>query len=302
MPEAHDALGVQAVPDAPGALESLLDLLDLERIERDIFRGRSRSSLVPRVFGGQVAAQALVAAGRTVPEDRLAHSLHAYFLRPGDPGAPIVYSVDRIRDGRSFTTRRVVAVQHGQPIFHLSASFQAYEEGLDHQADMPAAPDPETLPTAGEMLPRHLPEDVARRLIEARAAVDLRYADTPPWGSAGEPREPRSQVWFRTNGKLADDPLLHVCLATYVSDMTLLDSVLLAHGRGGWAVGDVVGASLDHAMWFHRPFRADEWLLYDQESPSSGGGRGLGQARIWTRDGKLAISVIQEGVVRVPRS
>ncbi|WP_432059686.1 acyl-CoA thioesterase II [Streptomyces sp. S1] len=302
MPEAHDGLGVQAVPDTPGALESLLDLLDLERIERDIFRGRSRSSLVPRVFGGQVAAQALVAAGRTVPEDRLAHSLHAYFLRPGDPGAPIVYSVDRIRDGRSFTTRRVVAVQHGQPIFHLSASFQAYEEGLDHQADMPAAPDPETLPTAGEMLPRHLPEDVARRLVEARAAVDLRYADTPPWGSVGEPREPRSQVWFRTNGKLADDPLLHVCLATYVSDMTLLDSVLLAHGRGGWAVGDVVGASLDHAMWFHRPFRADEWLLYDQESPSSGGGRGLGQARIWTRDGKLAISVIQEGVVRVPRS
>ncbi|KOX37265.1 acyl-CoA thioesterase [Streptomyces sp. NRRL F-6491] len=283
-------------------MDSLLDLLDLERIERDIFRGRSRSSLVPRVFGGQVAAQALVAAGRTVPGDRLAHSLHAYFLRPGDPGAPIVYSVDRIRDGRSFTTRRVVAVQHGQPIFHLSASFQAYEEGLDHQADVPAAPDPETLPTAGEMLPRHLPEDVARRLVEARAAFDLRYGDTPPWGSVGEPREPRSQVWFRTNGKLADDPLLHVCLATYVSDMTLLDSVLLAHGRGGWAVGDVVGASLDHAMWFHRPFRADEWLLYDQESPSSGGGRGLGQARIWTRDGKLAISVIQEGVVRVPRS
>ncbi|MER7911070.1 MULTISPECIES: acyl-CoA thioesterase II [unclassified Streptomyces] len=291
MPEAHSS----------GALDVLLDLLDLEPIERDIFRGRSRSSLVPRVFGGQVAAQALVAAGRTVPGDRLAHSLHAYFLRPGDPGAPIVYSVDRIRDGRSFTTRRVVAVQHGQPIFHLSASFQAYEEGLDHQADMPAAPDPETLPTAEETLPRHLPEDVARRLIEARAAVDLRYADTPPWGSVGEPREPRSQVWFRTNGKLADDPLLHVCLATYVSDMTLLDSVLLAHGRGGWAVGDVVGASLDHAMWFHRPFRADEWLLYDQESPSSAGGRGLGQARIWTRDGKLAISVIQEGVVRVPR-
>lgn len=143
--------------------------------------------------------------------------------------------------------------------------------------------------------------EVANRLVEARAAVDLRYADTPPWGSVGEPREPRSQVWFRTNGKLADDHLLHVCLATYVSDMTLLDSVLLAHGRGGWAVGDVVGASLDHAMWFHRPFRADEWLLYDQESPSASGGRGLGQARIWTQDGKLAISVIQEGVVRVPR-
>lgn len=283
------------------ALEGLLDLLDLEQIEEDIFRGVSRPSIVPRVFGGQVAAQALVAAGRTVPADRPAHSLHAYFLRSGDPGAPIVYTVDRIRDGRSFTTRRVVAVQHGHPIFHLSASFQTYEEGLEHQTGMPEAPDPETLPTAAEMLPRHLPAHVAERLVEARAAVDLRYVDVPPWGTVGQPREPRSQVWFRANGKLADDSLLHVCLATYVSDMTLLDSVLLAHGRGGWAVGDVVGASLDHAMWFHRPFRADEWLLYDQESPSSSGGRGLGQARIWTQDGRLAVTVIQEGVVRVPR-
>ncbi|MFG2113270.1 acyl-CoA thioesterase [Streptomyces sp. NPDC048718] len=300
-PEAQDAQDASEASVTPDALDDLLDLLDLERIERDIFRGESRSALVPRVFGGQVAAQALVAAGRTVPADRLAHSLHAYFLRPGDAGAPIVYNVDRIRDGRSFTTRRVVAVQHGQPIFHLSASFQTYEEGLDHQADMPAAPDPESLPTAAETLPLHLPREVADRLIEARAAVDLRYAEEPPWGTVGQPREPRSQVWFRTNGKLADDPLLHVVLATYVSDMTLLDSVLLAHGRGGWAVGDVVGASLDHAMWFHRPFRADEWLLYDQESPTAAGGRGLGQARIYTRDGRLAISVIQEGVVRVPR-
>nr|WP_203633638.1 acyl-CoA thioesterase II [Streptomyces sp. SID10815] len=284
-------------------MESLLDLLDLERIERDIFRGRSRSAVVPRVFGGQVAAQALVAAGRTVPDDRHAHSLHAYFLRPGDPGAPIVYTVDRIRDGRSFTTRRVVAVQHGQPIFHLSASFQTYEEGLDHQAPMPAAPDPETLPTSAARLRSygHLPPEVVERFLETREAVDLRYVDEPPYGRFGEPREPHSQVWFRTNGKLDDDPLLHVVLATYVSDMTLLDSVLLAHGRGGWAVGDVVGASLDHAMWFHRPFRADEWLLYDQESPSAHGGRGLGQARIHTQDGRLAISVIQEGVVRVPR-
>ncbi|MFI7238316.1 acyl-CoA thioesterase [Streptomyces cyaneofuscatus] len=300
------------------ALDSLLDLLDLEQIERDIFRGTSRSAVVPRVFGGQVAAQALVAAGRTVPaalpqalgsaragETPSAHSLHAYFLRAGDPGAPIVYSVDRIRDGKSFTTRRVVAVQHGQPIFHLSASFQRHEDGLEHQADMPASPDPETLPTAAEMLPRYADRfsdpAMVDRLIEARAAVDLRYVDAPPFGTVGEVREPRSQVWFRTNGKLADDPLLHVCMATYVSDMTLLDSVLLAHGRGGWAVGDVVGASLDHAMWFHRPFRADEWLLYDQESPSASGGRGLGQARIYTADGRLAITVIQEGVVRVPR-
>ena len=287
------------------ALEGLLDLLDLEQIEQDIFRGQSRFAVVPRVFGGQVAAQALVAAGRTVPDDRFAHSLHAYFLRAGDAGAPIVYTVDRIRDGRSFTTRRVVAVQHGQPIFHLSASFQTYEEGMDHQADMPAAPDPETLPTAAELLPRYVDlyreQGVVERLLEAREAVDLRYVDAPPFASVGEEREPRSQVWFRTNGKLVDDPLLHVCLATYVSDMTLLDSVLLAHGRGGWVTGDVVGASLDHAMWFHRPFRADEWLLYDQESPSASGGRGLGQARIYTQDGRLAVTVIQEGVVRVPR-
>ncbi|MGW0950633.1 acyl-CoA thioesterase [Streptomyces sp. NPDC002545] len=289
------------------ALRSLLDLLDLERIERDIFRGRSRYAVVPRVFGGQVAAQALVAAGRTVPGDRHAHSLHAYFLRPGDPGAPIVYTVDRIRDGRSFTTRRVVAVQHGQPVFHLSASFQAYEEGLEHQAPMPPAPDPETLPISQERMRGydHLPRQVVERFLEAREAVDLRYVEEPPYGRFGEPREPHSQVWFRADGKLdgdIDEPLLHVVLATYVSDMTLLDSVLLAHGRGGWAVGDVVGASLDHAMWFHRPFRADEWLLYDQESPSAHGGRGLGQARIYTQDGRLAISVVQEGVVRVPRT
>ncbi|MGK5730735.1 acyl-CoA thioesterase II [Streptomyces sp. URMC 124] len=287
-------------------LDDLLALLDLEPIEQDIFRGTTgRAILVPRVFGGQVAAQALVAAGRTVPADRAPHSLHSYFLRPGDPAVPIVYTVDRIRDGGSFTTRRVVAVQHGQPIFHLSASFQRHEEGLEHQEAMPPAPDPQSLPTAAEMLPRYEEllggPGVVERILDARSAVDLRYADQPPFGSVGEPREPKSQVWFRTNGKLADDPLLHICLATYVSDMTLLDSVLLAHGRGGWAVGDVVGASLDHAMWFHRPFRADEWLLYDQESPTSQGGRGLARGRIFTESGQLAVSVIQEGVVRVPR-
>ncbi|GAB7108570.1 acyl-CoA thioesterase II [Streptomyces phaeofaciens JCM 4814] len=289
------------------ALQDLLDLLDLEQIEENIFRGQSRSAVVPRVFGGQVAAQALVAAGRTVPEDRHAHSLHAYFLRIGDPGAPIVYTVDRMNDGRSFTARRVVAVQHGQPIFALSASFQRYEEGFEHQTPMPTAPDPETLPTSAERLRGydHIPPETVERFLEAREAVDLRYVDEPPYGDFGAPREPHSQVWFRTNGKLdgaVDEPLLHVVLATYVSDMTLLDSVLLAHGRGGWAVGDVVGASLDHAMWFHRPFRADEWLLYDQESPTAHGGRGLGQARIYTQDGRLAVSVIQEGVVRAPRT
>ncbi|WP_165986105.1 acyl-CoA thioesterase II [Streptomyces sp. YIM 98790] len=289
-------------------LHYLLDLLDLERIERDIFRGDSHPSVIPRVFGGQVAAQALVAACRTVPEDRPPHSLHSYFLRPGDPGAPIVYTVDRIRDGRSFTTRRVVAVQHGQPIFHLSASFQAPEEGLEHQEPMPPAPDPETLPRAEEVLPKYqhlfFHEDVARLLLEARRAIDLRYVAEPPFATKGEPREPRSQVWFRTNGQVTgvhDNPAVHICLATYVSDMTLLDSVLLAHGRGGWTTGDVVGASLDHAMWFHRPLRADEWLLYDTESPTSQNGRGLARGRIFTRDGRLAVSVIQEGVVRVPR-
>ncbi|MGW0913349.1 acyl-CoA thioesterase [Streptomyces sp. NPDC002784] len=289
------------------ALQDLLDLLDLEQIEENIFRGQSRSAVVPRVFGGQVAAQALVAAGRTVPQDRLAHSLHAYFLRIGDPGAPIVYTVDRMNDGRSFTARRVVAVQHGQPIFALSASFQRPEQGFEHQAPMPGAPDPATLPTSEERLTGygHLDRGILEKFLEARAAVDVRYVDEPPFGRFGEPREPHSQVWFRTNGKLdseVDDPLMHVVLATYVSDMTLLDSVLLAHGRGGWAVGDVVGASLDHAMWFHRPFRADEWLLYDQHSPSASGGRGLGQARIYTQDGRLAVSVIQEGVVRAPRT
>lgn len=287
------------------ALDDLLDLLDVERAGEDTFRGRSRGAVAPRVFGGQVVAQALVAAGRTVPVGRAAHSLHAYFLRAGDPDAPIAYAVERIRDGRSFTNRRVVAVQHGKPIFHLSASFQAYEEGLDHQAGMPSVPDPEALPTTRESLARHADRftvpDFAERLLEARAAVDLRYVGEPPYAAPGEPRAPRSRVWFRVDGELPDDPLLHVCLVAYVSDMTLLDPVLLAHGRGGWGVGDVVGASLDHAMWFHRPLRADAWLLYDQESPSSSAGRGLGQARIWTRDGRLAVSVVQEGVVRVPR-
>jgi acyl-CoA thioesterase-2 len=290
-------------------LQYLLGLLDLERIEEDIFRGGSHPWVTPRVFGGQVAAQALVAASRTVPEERPPHSLHSYFLRPGDPGAPIVYTVDRIRDGHSFTTRRAVAVQHGQAIFHLSASFQRAEEGLEHQEPMPEAPDPETLPSAEEMLPRyrHLFADpaAAEILLEARRLIDMRYVAEPPFATAGRRREPRSQVWFRINGKLDaehDSPLVHTCLGTYVSDMTLLDSILLAHGRGGWITGDVVGASLDHAMWFHRPFRADEWLLYDTESPTSQAGRGLAHGRIFTRDGRLAVSVVQEGLMRVPRS
>ncbi|MDT3399352.1 acyl-CoA thioesterase II [Streptomyces sp. B1866] len=292
------------------ALHDLLDLLDLEQIDQDIFRGTNQSAIiVPRVFGGQVAAQALAAAGRTVRDDRTVHSLHAYFLLPGDPTVPIVYTVDRIRDGFSYTTRRVVAVQRGQPIFHLSASFQVHEEGMEHQEPMPPVPDPLSLPSAAELLPRYahlfpLP-DTVERVLKARGAVDLRYVNPPPFGSIGEQREGKSQVWFRINGKLdgaSDTPLTHASLVTYVSDMTLLDSVLIAHGRGGWLVGDVVGASLDHAMWFHRPFRADEWLLYDQQSPSASGGRGLARGRIFTADGQLALSVVQEGVVRIPRA
>jgi acyl-CoA thioesterase II len=293
----------------PSSAEELVELLDLETIDINLFRGTQPDTMLQRVFGGQVAAQALVAASRTVPEERPPHSLHSYFLRPGDPGAPIVYTVDRIRDGHSFTTRRAVAVQHGQAIFHLSASFQRAEEGLEHQEPMPEAPDPETLPSAEEMLPRyrHLFADpaAAEILLEARRLIDMRYVAEPPFATAGRRREPRSQVWFRINGKLDaehDSPLVHTCLGTYVSDMTLLDSILLAHGRGGWITGDIVGASLDHAMWFHRPFRADEWLLYDTESPTSQAGRGLAHGRIFTRDGRLAVSVVQEGLMRVPRS
>ena len=279
-------------------LDELLDLLDLEQFERDIFRGRSPEDSPQRVFGGQVAGQALVAAGRSVPAERGVHSLHAYFLRPGDPTVPIVYLVDRIRDGRSFTTRRVVAVQRGEAIFHLSASFQVSEVGLDHASPMPEVPDPESLPT----LPARL-APYAGRLPAFWAKprpIDLRYVEDPPWATQDSPgREPRQNVWLRTDGVLPDDPLLHVCALTYASDMTLLDSILLAHGLA-WDGGQRLrGASLDHAMWFHRPFRADDWLLYAQESPTAFGARGLARGQIFTREGRLAVSVVQEGLLRV---
>ncbi|GAC1322911.1 MAG: acyl-CoA thioesterase II [Mycobacteriales bacterium] len=277
-------------------LERLVAILDLEQIELNIFRGGSPDEDLQRVFGGQVAGQALVAAGRTVPAERPVHSLHAYFLRPGDPAVPIVYEVDRIRDGRSFTTRRVVAVQHGRVIFNLSASFQSVEDGVDHRIPMPSAPPPESLPTVAERFADH-PEQLAGWWARPRP-IDLRYVDDPPIVTLrGGPAAPRQQVWLRTDGPLPDDPLLHVCAATYASDMTLLDSVLRRHGMA-WHGGNVKGASLDHAMWFHRPFRADEWLLYDQDSPSASGGRGLAHGRIFTREGELVVSVMQEGLVR----
>ncbi len=285
-------------PHGQLVLDRLVALLDLERIEENIFRGVSPAESPVRVFGGQVAGQALVAAGRTVPADRQVHSLHAYFIRPGDPSVPIVYNVDRTRDGRSFTTRRVVAVQHGQAIFSLSASFQVPEEGLDHAERMPDVPDPETLPTFGQ---RVLPvQDKLVGMANVPRPIDIRYVTDPPWmrRESPETQDARSQVWMRADGELPDDELLHVCLLAYASDLTLLDSVLARHGVY-WGLDHVLGASLDHAMWFHRPFRADEWFLYDCTSPSASGARGLATGRFFTHDGRLVATVVQEGLLRV---
>jgi acyl-CoA thioesterase-2 len=279
------------------ALEDLLAILDLEELEENLFRGRSPQEQRQRVFGGQVAGQALVAACRTV-ERGLAHSLHAYFLRPGDPRIPIVYQVDRIRDGKSFTTRRVVAIQHGEAIFHLSASFQPEEPGLEHQDPMPPAPEPESLPTWHERIAKILDKVSAemRAGLERERPIDLRYdGEISIWKS--EPRPPHQQVWMRADGKLPDDPALHQVVVAYASDMTMIDTALLPHGVA-WADDTYMVASLDHAMWFHRPFRADEWLLYDLDSPSAHASRGFTLGRIFTRDGRLAVSVAQEGLIR----
>ena len=280
------------------ALDKLLDLLDLEQIEQNIFRGRSPDERVQRVFGGQVAGQALVAAGRTVPEDRPVHSLHAYFIRPGDPAVPLVYTVDRVRDGRSFTTRRVTAVQHGKAIFTLSASFHHPEQGLEHAMPMPSVPDPEELrPNAeriADVLGQPLPADFLDSPIDLRSVGPLAIeVDRDPSLYTGS-----NLVWLRVKEQLPDDPLLHVCLMTYASDLTVLESVLLEHGVS-WLDGHVAAASLDHAMWFHRPFRADQWLLYAQESPVAAGGRGLARGEVFTADGELVVSVVQEGLIRI---
>jgi acyl-CoA thioesterase-2 len=277
------------------ALDALVALLDLEAIEVNIFRGVSPDEKRQRVFGGQVAGQALVAAGRTVERGNV-HSLHAYFLRPGDTSVPILYEVDRIRDGRSFTTRRVVAIQHGRAIFNLSASFHIDEEGVDHQLPMPDAPDPESLPTYRERL-----APFAEQLgdwLNRPQPIDQRYVDNGGGLFRAGISDPRQQVWIRADGRLADEQLLHACVVAYASDMSLLDSVILPH-RVSWEDPRLMSASLDHAMWFHRPFRADEWMLYDQESPSAAGARGLARGSIFTRDGRLAVSVVQEGLVRL---
>ncbi|PRX51163.1 acyl-CoA thioesterase-2 [Prauserella shujinwangii] len=280
-------------------LDRLVALLDLEKIEENIYRGVSPPHSPTRVFGGQVAGQALVAAGRTVPAERKVHSLHAYFIRGGDPKVPIVYEVDRIRDGRSFTTRRVVAVQHGKAIFALSASFQLEEDGVEHAEEMPDVPPPESLPTLAERAEGYA-EQLGLRTMPR--PIDVRYVNDPPWvtRTTGE-RPARNQVWMRADGALPDSQLLHVCVLTYASDMTLLDSVLARHGVY-WDADPVLGASLDHALWFHRPFRADEWFLYDSASPSASGARGLATGRFFARDGTHIATVVQEGLIRVLRS
>jgi acyl-CoA thioesterase II len=279
------------------ALDTLLDLLDLEQIEVNIFRGRSPEERVQRVFGGQVAGQALVAAGRTVPQDRSVHSLHAYFIRPGDPSVPLVYTVDRVRDGRTFTTRRVSVIQHGRTIFTLSASFQACEQGPEHADPMPHVPRPEEIEPTPVRLARFFGREVPQALFDN--PIDLRSVGPLSVEAERDPslRTTRNMVWLRVDGPLPDDPLLHVCLMTYASDMTLLDTVLLRHGLS-WMDGHTTGASLDHAMWFHRPFRADEWLLYAQESPVAAGARGLARGQVFTAGGELVVSVVQEGLIR----
>lgn len=275
----------------------LRELLDLEEIDVNIYRGQNETSREERLFGGQVLAQGLVAAGRTV-DGLLAHSLHAYFLRPGDPKTPVLYTVDRIRDGRSFTTRRVVAVQSGRAILNMSASFHKLESGYEHQIDMPAAPDPESLPDWRELLHRYrdrIPE-ARRDTRRGSPPIDFRFVDLPMF-LGGDPSPTPNQVWMRAPGPLPEDRAVHQAFLTYATDMSLIDTVLRRHGRSG-ELGPVMGASLDHAVWFHRPFRVDEWLLYVQDSPAAAGARGFARGSIFTQGGQMIASVAQEGLVR----
>jgi len=291
-----EAMTTLGQPQSP--VHEMIGLLDLERIELNIFRGVSPTDRARRVFGGQVLAQALVAASRTVA-DRICHSLHAYFLLPGDPKIPILYEVDRSRDGRSFTSRRVVAIQHGRPIFHMSASFQVEEAGFEHQIDPPKVPAPEELPPEEEMrrkmvncIPAEFREHFTRpRPIEIRPVDPTDFLDP-------KKHPPKQAVWVRAVGKLPDDLSLHQCVLAYASDMTLLDTGLRPHGIS-WFSGQLHIAILDHAMWFHRRFRADEWLLYVQDSPSASGARGFNRCLIYAREGTLVASVAQEGLTRL---
>jgi len=281
-----------------GILQELLQLLDLEKIEDNLFRGRSQDLGGRSVFGGQVLSQALVAADRTV-EGRRVHSVHCYFLRPGDMEAPIVYEVDRIRDGRSFATRRVVAIQHGKAIFNMSASFQVEEEGLEHQIPMPEVPGFEGLPTITEIrkkMAEKNPKKFARRAIHP-LPVEIRPVE-PANPYELEMPSPFQKIWFRTPDRLPDDPSLHRYILAYASDFGLLRTASLPHGIS-FRQRNVYAASIDHAMWFHRDFRADEWLLYDMESPSTSNSRGFARGSIFNLDGALVASVAQEGLMRV---
>ncbi|MCC2688994.1 MAG: tesB [Rhizobiaceae bacterium] len=281
-------------------MQELLAILDLERLEHNLYRGRSPNTDWQRVFGGQTIAQALVAAQRTVADDRHVHSLHGYFMRPGDTRVPIVYEVDRIRDGRSFTTRRVVAIQHGQAIFSLEASFQADETGLDHQAPMPLdVPAADTLPTHEEMIAQfgdRVPEFIRSywmrdRPIEMRPVIMEHY-------TSRNKLEPRQNIWIRTTGSMPESRATRAAVLAYLSDMTLLDTSTFAHGRGVFDP-DIQAASLDHAMWFHRPHPMNGWLLYTQDSPSTHGSRGFTRGALHAEDGTLVASVAQEGLIRL---
>lgn len=281
------------------AVETLLKTLDLEPLEVNLFRGISPKVGWQRVFGGQVIGQALVAAQRTVEPDRHVHSLHGYFMRPGDPENPIIYEVDRIRDGGSFTTRRVVAIQHGHAIFSMSASFQIMEVGLEHAFEMPDVPHPDTLVSERELADQfidHAPENV-RKYWQRERPIELRPTDLTHYIS-GKPLPPRQDVWFRATGPLPPEPAIQAAILAYASDMTLLDTSLFAHGRAVFDPALQV-ASLDHAMWFHRPLNMEKWHLYTQDSPTSSGARGFTRGSIFSEDGKLVASAVQEGLIRL---
>jgi acyl-CoA thioesterase-2 len=278
-------------------LSDLLQILDLEEIDFNIYRGQNEPSRHGRLFGGQVAAQALVAAGRTI-DGLPAHSLHAYFLRPGDPATPVVYTVDRIRDGRSFATRRVVGQQRGKAIFNMSVSFHAPEQSYEHQDVMPDAPPPEDVPTWLERVNAvwdKLPPQM-KEVAPSDRPIDVRHVQVPTY-LGGEPEHGPSQVWIRAEGDVPDDPFVHQCLLAYATDISLLDNILRPHGRLG-KLGPMMVASIDHAVWFHRPMRIDEWLLYHQDSPAAFGARGFARGELYTRDGVLVASVAQEGLMR----
>ena len=276
------------------ALDFLVHLLDLETIEVNVYRGTNPKEARQRTFGGQVAAQALMAAGRTVDRGRV-HSLHSYFLRPGDPTTPILYEVDRIRDGKSFTTRRVVAIQHGKAIYNMQASFHSDEQSIEHQIAMPVVPGPEELRSLSEVLKDDFGD--SSEWFMRQHPIDQRYLGEVPWSPTRD-KDPHQRLWIRADGTLPNDPLLHACVVTYASDMTLMDSIVKAHSID-WDDGTFMGASLDHCMWFHREVHADQWLLYDTDSPIAHGGRGLARGFLWNEAGELMTSMVQEGLTRI---